>query len=342
MLELGSSYLQKLNSLTASTSMPRYTALDLFAGCGGLSLGFEAAGFSILAYEKEEIVVRTYNENLHGHCLHEELSINSKFPTVDIIIGGPPCQPFSRFGLQRSSADKRNGIPIFIKAVHDVQPRVFLFENVRNLFDRHVSYLVEVISAFKAMGYMVVYKVLNAVNYGVPQNRERLFVIGFRSEFQFPKQDTHRVTVQEALGDIIDIPYADAKFLTPEQDAYIARYERASNCITPRDLHRDRPARTLTCRNLAGATSDMHRIRLENGQRRRITVREAARLQSFPDSFNFLGTETEQFTQIGNAVPPLLALHLAHEVLRALHLKDHDLEYIVHQNKVKDLFGVLG
>jgi DNA (cytosine-5)-methyltransferase 1 len=105
-----------------------------------------------------------------------------------------------------------------------------------------------------------------------------------------------------------------SKFLTPSMDAYVARYEAKSCCVTPRDLHLDRPARTLTCRNLAGATSDMHRIRLPDGRRRRLLVSEAKRLQSFPDWFTVLGTQDEQFNQIGNAVPPLFAHRIAESV----------------------------
>jgi hypothetical protein len=110
----------------------------------------------------------------------------------------------------------------------------------------------------------------------------------------------------------------ESKFLTPGMDEYVAKYERASFCIRPRDLYPDQPARTVTCRNLAGATGDMHRVRLPDGRRRRLFVREAARLQSFPDWFEFCGAETSQFNQIGNAVPPLLAWHLAGSVKRYL------------------------
>jgi DNA (cytosine-5)-methyltransferase 1 len=94
-------------------------------------------------------------------------------------------------------------------------------------------------------------------------------------------------------------------------DAYVAAYEKASCCVKPRDLYPGKPARTLTCRNLAGATSDMQRVRLPDGRRRRLLHREAARLQSFPDWFEFCGNETQRFNQIGNAVPPLLAYCLA-------------------------------
>jgi DNA (cytosine-5)-methyltransferase 1 len=99
--------------------------------------------------------------------------------------------------------------------------------------------------------------------------------------------------------------------LTASQDAYIANYEKASKCINPRDLYADRPARTLTCRNLSAATGDMQRVKLPDGKRRRLLISEAARLQSFPDNFEFSGAETSKFYQIGNAVPPLLAYKMA-------------------------------
>ena len=108
----------------------------------------------------------------------------------------------------------------------------------------------------------------------------------------------------------------DSLFLTKRMDEYIAKYEMKSHCVRPRDLRLDEPARTLTCRNLAGATSDMQRIRLKDGRRRRLTVREAARLQSFPDWFEFYGTASSQYKQIGNAVPPFLAYHLATAILK--------------------------
>jgi DNA (cytosine-5)-methyltransferase 1 len=94
-------------------------------------------------------------------------------------------------------------------------------------------------------------------------------------------------------------------------DTYVAKYEKASSCINPRDLYADRPARTLTCRNLAGATGDMQRVKLKDGRSRRLLHNEAARLQSFPDWYEFIGNETQRFNQIGNAVPPLLAYQMA-------------------------------
>ena len=114
-----------------------------------------------------------------------------------------------------------------------------------------------------------------------PGNRERLIVIGTKSgEIYFPNKRKDLVTVGQALGDLYYEYDDSSKFLTESMDRYIKNYEVASKCVNPRDLYSDRPARTLTCRNLAGSTGDMHRIKLEDGRRRKITVREAARLQT--------------------------------------------------------------
>ena len=290
------------------------TVLDLFAGCGGLSLGFEAQGFKTIGYEKLENAAKTYNQNLIGECHIKELTPETRFPKTDIIIGGPPCQPFSVGGKQLGLKDARDGFPIFLSAVEQNKPEILLFENVRGLLYKNKSYLKEIIAHLETLGYKISYSLLNAKFYGVPQNRERVIVIGSKNGINFPAKFNYTVTVGEALGKMASEIPENSKFLTPSMDKYVAKYEKASKCINPRDLYLNRPARTLTCRNLAGATGDMHRIKLPDGRRRRITTNEAARLQSFPDWFKFHGNETGIFNQIGNAVAPYFALSLAKEI----------------------------
>ena len=304
-------FVTKINSLLRPKTTEKEIVLDLFAGCGGLSLGFEAAGFKTIGYEMDSLAAATYQRNIGSVCHAVKLDLDFIYPKAEIVIGGPPCQPFSVGGDQKGINDSRDGFPVFIDAVKKLRPMVFLFENVRGLLYSNKWYFELVIEELHKIGYIIDYKLLNAVNYGVPQNRERLFVIGHRAKFTFPKPNLHKVTVGDAIGDLMHTVPPESKFLTESMDTYVANYERASACINPRDLYADRPARTLTCRNLAGATVDMHRVKLNDGRRRRILHREAARLQSFPDWFEFSGNETQQFNQIGNAVPPLLAYQLA-------------------------------
>ena len=288
--------------------------VDLFAGCGGLALGFEAHGFATIGFEKDKDCCATYRKNLSGACEQVTLTPDTLLPSARVIIGGPPCQPFSVNGHQLGLEDSRDGFPAFISAVARLQPDIWFFENVRGMLYGNRWYFDEITSALSELGYVVEYQLLNAVDYGVPQNRERVIVVGHRGSFSFPKPLPRRITVAEALGEMLVSVPQGSKFLTPSMNDYVGRYEKASACITPRDLHPDAPARTLTCRNLAGATGDMHRIKLPDGRRRRLNAREAARLQTFPDWFEFEGGETSVFNQIGNAVAPLFAWHLAASV----------------------------
>lgn len=304
-------YVSYINTLLIPNPSEDVVVLDLFAGCGGLSLGFEAAGFKTIGYEMNPDAVATYNANLSGKCIVEKLTLDVQYPNAQIIIGGPPCQPFSVGGNQNGVHDSRNGFPIFIDAIKKIRPKLFLFENVRGLLYSNKWYFALIVKELEELGYTIDYQLLNAVNYGVPQNRERLFLVGHNSEFIFPQVNDKKNTVESAISDLMVTVPDESKFLTESQDVYIANYEKASKCINPRDLYAHKPARTLTCRNLSGATGDMQRIKLPDGRRRRLLIREAARLQSFPDSFKFIGSETSQFYQIGNAVPPLLAYQIA-------------------------------
>lgn len=310
------SYVEKINTslLPVSEEKSFCKVWDLFAGCGGLALGFEAAGFSTTGFELEEDCVATYKRNLQGECFRCNLSSDFTFPdpsAVRVVIGGPPCQPFSVGGNQQGPRDSRDGFPAFLAAIEKCDPEIFIFENVRGLLYKNKSYFEFIKKELESLGYVIEARLLNTVNFGVPQNRERVIVVGHRGQFKFPVPQLSRVTAGEALEGLKNSGIPNPKWLNDRMDAYIAKYEKASKCITPRDFHLDRPARTVTCRNLAGATGDMHRLRFKDGMRRRLTVREGARLQSFPDWFEFEGNETRQFYQVGNAVPPLFAFQLA-------------------------------
>lgn len=284
-------WVEYLNEVIRIPDSQPFKALDLFAGCGGLSLGFEAAGFKTIGYEMVGDCCDTYRTNLHSECVQEKLTTESELPHVDVVIGGPPCQPFSRFGKRKGSDDERNGFPAFIEAIRSIRPSIWMCENVKGLPEQNGDYFKTIVEEMEGLGYIVEYKVFRIVQYDVPQNRERLIMVGHHGGFRFPEPRDYRITAGEALEELAYQIPDDAAFLTKSMDEYIAKYEAASKCRNPRDLHLDRPARTLTCRNLAGATSDMHRIKLPDGRRRRITVREAARLQGFPDWFQFPGNE---------------------------------------------------
>ena len=314
--------LSYLNLIEQALQLPKLEetaplVIDLFAGCGGLAFGFEAAGFRTIGYEQREDACQSYRNNLHGLCYQVTLTGQPEFEKIaDVMIAGPPCQPFSVNGHQLGLADSRDGFPILIDAVARYRPKLALFENVRGMLFRSKAYFAEIIAALAALGYIVEWEILNAAHYGVPQRRERLFVVAHLGGWVWPQKTYFNFpyTVGEALGELAFSVPENAKFLTPSMDEYIKKYEKVSKCLNPRDLHLNTPARTVTCRNLSGATGDMLRIKLPDHRRRRLTVREGARLQSFPDWFEFVGSEERQFHQIGNAVPPLLAKAIATSV----------------------------
>ncbi len=279
-------YLELLNKELAKPTRCCRTerVLDLFAGCGGLALGFEAAGFETTGFEKLGDACETYNKNLLGECRAALLEPGQDLVSrADVIIGGPPCQPFSVNGHQNGRKDVRDGFPAFLSAVDRYRPAVVLIENVRGMLYQNRSYFAQIRKSLARLGYLVEWKLLNAVDFGVPQKRERLFLVAHKAEWQFPEPSAAAApfTAGDALGELAFQTPPGSKFLTKSMDEYVAKYEKASFCIRPRDLHLDQPSRTVTCRNLNGATGDMLRIALPDGRRKRLSVREGAASTEF-------------------------------------------------------------
>ena len=313
-------WLRGLHLALTPSALETYSALDLFCGAGGFSLGFAVSGFRVQGIDRDADAVATFSANI-GKATCLDLSGDFSLPRADVLIAGPPCQPWSRAGNQLGELDSRDGFSAIAHALRVVDPTVVVIENVPDISrDGRRVRLDEFLANLVAYGYAVKEAVLNAAHYSVPQNRRRFFVMAVRdgAAIEFPGQCGPQVAVRDAIPETCKVAPENARFLSADMDRYIARYERASGCRVPRDLHLDRPARTLTVRNLGGATSDMLRLSLPCGRRRMLTVREAARLQSFPDWFHFSGSRLSQLSQIGNAVPPLLGLAVAKQVRKAL------------------------
>ena len=258
--------------------------------------------------------VDTYDRNLRGSASMEVITRRSEFKDADVVVGGPPCQPFSNWQRRGGPDDRRNGIPAFVSIVRRMRPRIWVLENVPGV--TRGPYLDGQLDGLRRAGYRIERALLDSSAYGVPQRRVRLVAVGHRGGFEMPGPGG-TTTAGEAIGRTARRSTKSSIFLTRSMDAYIARYEAASKCRRPRDLDLSKPARTLTCRNLGNATSDMQRVRLPDGRRRMLSTREAARLQSFPDWFEFPDGPAAM-RQIGNAVPPMLARRLAQAVRAAL------------------------
>jgi DNA (cytosine-5)-methyltransferase 1 len=368
--------------------MSRPIGIDLFAGAGGMSLGFEQAGFDIVAaVEIDPIHCATHEYNfpdttticasvidLTGAEIRRRAKLGTK--DIDVVMGGAPCQGFSLMG-KRAFEDPRNQLVFhYVRIVKELNPKYCVFENVRGLtLGKHVQFLEELIIALGDAGYDVIdpYKVLNAADYGVPQDRRRLFLVGTRKGLTapiYPTPSSQRISVEEAIG---DLPNADRFDELRLKDVVACKWETTSTYARklrgfdrdPQDYSYPRAFNPdlLTCSirtehtptsqarfaaTPQGKTDPISRFRrlapagLCNTLRagtdsargahtsprpihplfpRVITVREAARLHSYPDWFRLHATKWHGCRQIGNSVPPLLARALARELLTAQELK---------------------
>lgn len=328
--------------------MKMYKYIDLFAGAGGMSLGFDNAEFeNVLAVEYDKCFAETYSFNFPKHNLkvadiksisNEEIKKIVGNNKIDVIIGGPPCQGFSIAGKigRNFIDDERNELfKEFVRFVEVVKPRIFVMENVAALKTHNKGKTIEeIIKEFEKIGYTVKCDVLNAVNYGVPQQRRRIFVIGTLSKenkFIFPKKTSKKMTIKEALkglpklesGETSDIPNHNAMNHSKqmlEKMSYVKDGGDRNDIpedIRPKSGDIRKYIRYNSNEPSICITGDMRKV-FHFDQNRALTGRELARIQTFPDDFIFKGNAGKVQQQIGNAVPPKLAFQIANSVKEVL------------------------
>lgn len=306
-------------------TQPKYNVISLFAGCGGMDLGFQG-GFTsngtkyaknpfkfIWANELNEAACKTYERNIGKHIHQGDIwNLIDKVPeTADVVIGGFPCQDISVNGKGAGVEGKRSGLyRAMVEVVSKTRPKIFVAENVKGLLMKHHSEaLAKVLRDFRALGYSVTYKLYHAADYGVPQSRERVIIVGTLPGYSFaPPSETHdptrHITAEAALQDLTALP---------EDPSFNHIWSKAQRSPEQGDrrLIATRPGYTIR--------AECHgNIQWHYDLPRRISMREAARIQSFPDSFIFEAKLRETERQIGNAVPPILAWHIARSVASAL------------------------
>ena len=322
------------------------TFLSLFSGAGGFKIGFEEAGFKcLLSSDIEKTSELTHRKNFKDSpfLLQDIRTIKTKQilkitknQRPDVIIGGPPCQGFSVMGDKNSSDPRNELFKSYVALINDLKPKCFVFENVKGLSTMYNGqFLEELKNDFSNCGYDIHFKLINAFDYGVPQLRERVFIVGTKLDknFDFPKQDKKKFehlksfkNVKEAIFDLID---KDEKFPNHlslnHSDTVIKRYkmikegeklpspEKLPKEIRRKNfgntyvrLNRKKPAPTMVPGNNA--------FPVHPKLNRSLTPREAARIQTFPDNIIFVGNRKEQCILVGNAVPPLLSAKIAKEI----------------------------
>lgn len=321
--------------------------VSLFAGCGGLDLGFEKAGFNIVwANEFDDAIHATYRLN-HPHTILNTSDIRSltgeDIPDCDGIIGGPPCQAWSEGGKRLGIDDPRGQLFLdYIRIVKDKKPKFFVIENVQGILDeKHKESLESFMKFLRDAGYNITYELLNAADYKIPQDRFRVFFVGIRNDltnkYTFPNAvNTEPITLKQAIGDIVETPrfYAD-EFVDGDHpqrlnhDVYTGAYD-AKYMARNRVRSWDETSFTMQAqaRNAPQHPQAPKMTFISSSQRifakghehlyRRLSVRECARIQTFPDNFRFVYSDVKDgYKMVGNAVPPRLAWFLAVQMKKA-------------------------
>jgi len=314
--------------------------IELFAGAGGLALGLEEAGLeTILLVENNKDCVSTLKANRpEWKIIHEDIKkVSFEGMSADVVTGGFPCQAFSYAGNGLGFEDTRGTLFFEIaRAVKKIQPKIFVAENVPGLKShdkgRTFSMMLSILGSF---GYKVTHEILNAVHYGVPQKRKRIFIVGIKPgiTFKFPEQQEKIVTLREALkgvpksegyeftqrrkeilshvppgGSWVDLPIE-------MQKEYMGKsfYSSGGRRGMARRISWDEPSLTLTTSPHQKQTDRIH-----PDETRPFTIREYARIQTFPDEWKFVGGISSQYRQIGNAVPVKLAEEIGKSIIKAL------------------------
>ena len=332
--------------------------IDLFCGCGGLSKGFEMAGFNtVLAIDFWKDAVETFNNNHKNKVAicddvskisNDFLDDFTKKNKITGIVGGPPCQGYSTVG-KRDINDDRNYLYLqYCRIVEKVKPEFFVLENVKGLLTlNNGKFKEDIVERFTKLGYIVDYKILNSADYGVPQNRNRVFFVGIKNKkFKFPKEKLKKVTTYEAISDLRS--YED-KYTTSAQTSYQKNMRGNNKQLKNNEftVHTEKTIDVISKIPDGGKITDLpkefweirkynkafqrmnsklqsntidtgHRNYFHYSENRIPTVRESARIQSFPDNFIFYGSRTSQYKQVGNAVPPLLANAIAIEIMKQI------------------------
>lgn len=313
----------KVIELTDKSNRRIYTVVSLFAGAGGLDMGFENQGFkTIWANDIDKDACETHRLWSKAEVVQEDISridLDS-IPESDIVTGGFPCQGFSLAG-PRKIDDKRNALyRYFVKLVEKKQPYAFVAENVKGILTLADGTIIEaIIEDFKDKGYIVFPNLVNAADYGVPQDRWRVIMIGFRKDlgvtgFKFPDPMKERVTLRQALK---GMPEPNSNDVC--NAAFSSRYMSRNRKRCWDDVSYTIPAMAKQV-TLHPSSPDMEKLGEDewifgsNGITRRFSWQEAALIQTFPRNMQFTGNLTSKYKQIGNAVPVKLAEIVAKEL----------------------------
>lgn len=298
---------------------------SLFCGCGGLDFGFKKAGFELVwSNDFDKYAVESYNANFSHDAICADINeINlDDIPEHDVLIGGFPCQPFSMMGQKKGFEDKRG--TLFFRVIDIIEnqgkrggkPKVVVLENVRNLLKHNGGETYNVIrTELEHQGYKVFSSVINSADYGVPQVRNRVYIIGFLDDtidYKFPK--TKRLS--KTLQDLLEEDVADKYFLSERIKKTILS-EGSKNYKAKPEIDR-KVAKPLTATMAKMHRASQDNYVTQNGRLRRLTPRECARLQGFPDSYNIVVSDAQAYKQFGNAVTVNVSYAIAKSIKKQM------------------------